>query len=252
MRSIWKGNLNFSLVNIPVKIYAALEAGNDIKFNQINSLTGNGISYKKVDKVTGEDVRNEDIVKGFQYEPGQYVTLTTDEINAVKPESSKSIIVDSFVDLKEVDQSLFDTPYFLGPDNSNDGYSLLVAALKKSKKAAIAKLALRDKENQVLLSVKDNIIMVYKLRYSDEIRDSKNVPGIEKTRVNRDQLALTLDLINTLSKPLDKIKLVDSYKDNLNSLIAAKLKGKDVRIMREDKPVIDIMTALKKSIKKAS
>jgi len=254
MRAIWKGHIRFSLVTIPVRIYTAIDAAKTISFNQLNKETNSPIKYEKRDKSTGELVPNDNIVKGYQYEPGQYVIISPEDIEKVKVKSTKIIEIQAFVDATEVHPTLFDTPYYAGPDGeiATKAYALLCETLKETGKLGVGTVAIRDRESPVLLAPHEGGLIMYKLRYADEVRNIKDVPDLDGIETDQDQLKLSRTLVETMTKSFIDIELKDRYRDALKEMIWAKIDGKEVVAMaEEDRPVVDIMTALKASIDQA-
>jgi DNA end-binding protein Ku len=256
MRAIWKGHIRFSLVTIPVRIYSAIETGSSIRFNQLSRETKNPVGYEKKDKVTGEALKNQDIVKGYQYEPGQYVIVENEDFEKVKLKSTKVIEIAGFVDKSEVHPTLYDSPYFAGPDGdvAAKTYALLKQTLEETGKIGVGKVVLRDRENLMLLTPYGKGMMLYKLRSPEEVRDIKDVPNIdEEVEPDPDQLKLAKTLVDNMTKSFDEIDKSDRYHDALKEIIEAKIEGKEVVSVTEEEPeVVDIMTALKKSIDEAS
>ena len=255
MRAIWKGHIQFSLVTIPIRIYSAIDTAQKIQFNLLSKETNNPVKYEKRDKVTGDTLRQEDIVKGFQYEPGQFVIVEPDDFNKVRLKSTKLIEIEGFVDAKEVHHSLFDSPYFAGPDGQVAGktYALLSEALKKSGKVGVGKVVLRDRESIVLLTPHESGILIYKLRYPKEVRSIIDVPNVTPDiEADADQLKMANTLINSMTKKFNDIKMEDKYNDAIREMIDSKIEGKEIVIMQEEaQEVVDIMTALKASIEDA-
>ncbi|MEQ8470407.1 MAG: Ku protein [Marinoscillum sp.] len=255
MRAIWKGHIRFSLVTIPIRIYNAIDNQQSVKFNLLAKETKNPVKYEKKDKVTGETLRAEDIVKGYQYEPGQFVIVDNDDFDKVKLKSTKVIEIEGFVDTKEVHPTLFDSPYFAGPDGdvAAKTYQLLSEALKKSGKVGVGKVVLRDRENVVLLTPHEKGILLYKLRYPDEVRNISDVPKLGETQeIEAEQLKMANTLIDSMTKKFDDIKLEDRYNGALKDMIINKIEGKEIVSISEEEPeVVDIMTALKQSIEQA-
>lgn len=255
MRAIWKGHIQFSLVTIPIRIYNAIDTAQTIRFNLLSKETHNQVKYEKRDKITGDLLRSEDIVKGYQYEPGQFVIIDDEDFQSVKLKSTKLIEIEGFVDASEVHHTLFDAPYFAGPDGEVAGktYSLLCETLKESGKVGVGKVVLRDRESVVLLTPHESGILLYKLRYPDEVRKVVDVPQVPKeTAADEDQLKLAKTLVDSMSKKFKDIKFEDKYNGALRQMIDSKIEGKEVVIAQEEEPeVVDIMTALKASIDEA-
>ncbi len=255
MRAIWKGHIQFSLVTIPIRIYNAIDTAQKLSFNLLSKETNNPVKYEKRDKNTGDVLRQEDIVKGYQYEPGQFVIIDDEDFNRVKLKSTRLIEIEGFVDAKEVHHTLFDSPYFAGPDGdvAAKTYALLTEALKKSGKVGVAKVVLRDRESMVLLTPHESGILMYKLRYPEEVRSILDVPNVTPDiEADEDQLKMADMLINTMTKKFKDIKMEDKYTDALKEMIDAKIEGKEIVMMQEEEhEVVDIMTALKASIEQA-
>lgn len=255
MRAIWKGHIQFSLVTIPIRLYTAVESGYSIRFNQLNKETKNPVTYQKRDKFTGDPLKSEDIVKGFQYEPGQYVIIDQEDLNNVKLKSTKVIEIEGFVDAEEIHPTLYDSPYYLGPDGEITAktYSLLRETLSQSKKVGIGRFVLRDKEHIVMLAPQQEGLLLYKLRYPQEVRPVNSIPQLDKVNgADKDQLKLAKTLVDSMSKKFDEIDLQDRYHDAVMDLIKAKVEGKElVTVEEKEKPTVDILSALKESIEQA-
>ena len=255
MRAIWKGHIRFSMVTIPIRIYNAIDTAQKVQFNLLAKETNNPVKYERRDKVTGDVLRQEDIVKGYQYEPGQYVIVEPTDFEKVKLKSTKVIEIEGFVDANEVHETLYDAPYFAGPDGevASKTYALLSQALRESGKVGVGKVVLRDRESVVLLTPHERGIMLYKLRYPNEIRNIVDVPNLRiEEEADEEQLQLANMLINSMTKKFKKIEFEDKYNEALKEMIDAKIKGNEVVSFVEEEPeVVDIMTALKASIEQA-
>jgi DNA end-binding protein Ku len=255
MRAIWKGHIRFSLVTIPIRVYNAIDAGQTISFNLLSKEGHNPVAYEKKDKVTGQSLKTEDIVKGYQYEPGQFVIIDDDDFSKVRLKSTKVIDIEGFVKTTEVHPTLFDAPYFIGPDGeiAAKTYALLAKTLKESGKVGVGRVVLRDRETVVLLTPEQNGILLYKLRYPNEVRSIGEVPQLlEDVKVDKEQVKMAKMLVDSMSKQFVDIEMKDNYQDALRGMIQAKIDGKEiVTVEEEEKPVVDIMTALKASIEKS-
>jgi DNA end-binding protein Ku len=251
MRSIWKGHIQFSLVTIPVRLYNAIDTGQTIGFNLLSKEGHHPVGYEKKDKVTGQPLRSEDIVKGYEYEPGQFVIIEQEDLDRVKLKSEKVIEIEGFVSSEEVHPTLFEAPYFLGPDGdvAAKTYGLLCATLKESGKVGVGKVVLRDRETPVLLTPHERGILLYRLRYPSEVRSINEVPSLLEVKAENEQLKLAKTLVDSMTTSFSKIEMKDHYYDALKSIIDAKVAGKEVVMVVEEEPkVVDIMTALKASI----
>jgi len=254
MRSIWKGHIRFSLVTIPIRIYNAVDTEETIRFNQLHKDDNGAVGYEKKCKKCGKALTTEEIVKGYQFEPEQYVIVSPDDLAKIKLKSTKVIEIEGFIDAGEVHPSLYESPYFAGPDGlvATKTYSLLSEALKASGKVGIGKVVLRDREEVVMIAPLDGGLVLYKLRQQSEVRKMESVPQIEHKAVNKDELKLSISLVESMASTLNELDLTDHYRDALRELIEAKIAGKEVvSVPEEEKPVVDIMTALKQSIDQA-
>ena len=254
MRSIWKGHIRFSLVTIPIRIYNAVDTEETIRFNQLHKDDNGAVGYEKKCKKCGKALTTEEIVKGYQFEPEQYVIVSPDDLAKIKLKSTKVIEIEGFIDAGEVHPSLYESPYFAGPDGlvATKTYSLLSEALKASGKVGIGKVVLRDREEVVMIAPLDGGLVLYKLRQQSEVRKMESVPQIEHKAVNKDELKLSISLVESMASTLKELDLTDRYRDALREMIEAKIAGKEVvSVPDEEKPVVDIMTALKQSIDQA-
>jgi DNA end-binding protein Ku len=254
MRAIWKGHIRFSLVTIPIRIYNAIDAAQSISFNLLSKEGHNPVAYEKKDKVTGKPLRNEDIVKGYQYEPGQFVIVEQEDLDKVKLKSTKVIEIEGFVKSEEVHPTLYEAPYFVGPDGdvAAKTYALLAATLKESGKVGVGKVVLRDRETPVLLNPHEGGIVMYRLRFPNEVRSIREVPQLLEARADKEQLKLAKSLVDSMTTRFANIKMEDHYAEELRKIIQAKIEGKEIVSIEEAEPeVVDIMTALKASIEKA-
>ncbi len=251
MRAIWKGHIQFSLVTIPVRIYNAIDSGQSISFNLLSKEGHNPVSYEKKDKVTGQTLKTEDIVKGYQYEPGQYVIIDQEDLNKVKLKSEKVIEIEGFVDTSEVSPTLYEAPYYIGPDGdvAAKTYGLLSHTLKETGRIAVGKVVLRDRETPVLLAPMEGGMVMYRLRYPNEVRSMREVPQLLEVKPDKEQLKLAKTLVDSMTTKFANIEMKDHYTEALKNIIDAKVEGKEVVTRIEETPkVVDIMTALKASI----
>jgi DNA end-binding protein Ku len=254
MRAIWKGHIRFSLVTIPIRIYNAVDGDQTIRFNQLHKEDNGPIGYDKKCKKCQQVVKSEDIVKGYQYEPDQYVIVAPEDIEKIRLKSTRIIEIAGFIDASEVHPTLYESPYYAGPDGmvASKTYALLAETLRSSGKVGVGKVVLRDREDGVLIAPHGPGLVLYKLRHPKEVRKIENVPQLEETKPNKDELKLALNLVESMTTTLDKVDLSDQYMDALREMIEAKIAGKEVVTVEEaPKEVVDIMTALKQSIEQA-
>ena len=253
MRSIWKGHIRFSLVTIPIRIYNAVDTGETIRFNQLHKEDHGAVGYEKKCKKCGKALTGDEIVKGYEFESEQYVIVSPEDLETIKLKSTKVIEIEGFIDASEIHPTLYESPYFAGPDGvvAAKTYALLTQALKASGKAGVGKVVLRDREEIVMIAPLEPGLVLYKLRNPQEVRKIESVPQIEPAEVNKDQLKLSITLVESMALDLKDLDLTDRYRDALREMIEAKIGGKQVfRVAEEEKPVVDIMTALKESIER--
>jgi DNA end-binding protein Ku len=254
MRAIWKGHIRFSLVTIPIRIYSATNSEDSIQFNQLHKEDMGRVGYEKKCKKCGQVLSMSDIVKGYEYESDRYVIIENSDLDKVKLPSTRIVEIEGFIDQSEVHPTLYDTPFFLGPDGevASKAYSLLVKTLKQSKKLAVGRVVLRDREDIVLLNPQENGIVLYKIRYPAEVRNIKDVPMLGNGSIDKNELKLAGTLVESMKTSLAKIELKDRYKESVREVINAKVEGKEIVTPEyETAPVIDLMAALKESISKA-
>ena len=253
MRSIWKGHIRFLLVAIPIRVYNAIEASERIQFNQLHREDFGPIGYDKRCKKCGQIVSNEEITKGYQYEPDRYALVEPEEIAKIKIKTTKAIDILGFVDESEIPPTFFDAPYYLGPDGpvAEKPYALLRQVMNDTGKVGLAKVVLRDREDLVAVFPHENGIVLQKLRYPAEVRKMAEVPEIDQAqRLDKKELQLATSLVEQMITSFSDIDTVDHYHEALRKLIDSKIKGKKVTEFEkvEEIPRLDIMTALKKSL----
>lgn len=251
MRTIWKGHIQFSLVTIPIRLYTAVDSGKSISFDLLTRDEHHPVGYQKQDKITGKPVSKEDIVKGYEYEPDRYVIIEKDDIEKIKPKTSKVIEIQGFTDREEAHPALYDKPYFIGPENESAAktYSLFRRTLEDTGKIGVGTVVLRDKESPVLLTSYENGIMMYKLRYPEQMRSIRDVPNLQDGEVDEEQLKMARQVVESMSKKFSEIDLENQFYRKMKEMIDAKVEGRDVVSVAEKEPETkDIMTALKESI----
>jgi DNA end-binding protein Ku len=257
MRSIWKGHIRFLLVAIPIRVYNAIEASEKIQFNQLHREDFGPVGYDKRCKKCSQIVTNDQITKGYQYEPDRYALVEPDEIAKIKIKTTKAIDIIGFVDSSEIPRTFDDAPYYLGPDGAvaEKPYALLRQVLKDTGKVGLAKVVLRDREDLVAVFPLENGIVLQKLRYPAEIRKIEEVPDVDKTqKVDKKELMLATSLVEQMVTSFTDVDTVDHYHEALRKLIESKIKGKKIAEFEkeEELPRLDIMTALKKSLQASS
>lgn len=254
MRAIWKGHIRFSLVTIPVLVYNAVDTEQTITFNLLHKEDHGPIGYDKRCKKCNKVLSSEEIVKGYKYEPDKYVIVEKEDIEKINLKSTKIIEIAGFIEAGQVHPTLYEAPYYAGPDGTVavQAYTLLVAALRETGKMGIGKVVLHDREDVVMIAPYENALLLYKLRSPKEIRNVKEIPLLDGKHVDKEGLKLASSLVDSMTATLDKIDLTDTYHDALKAIIEAKISGQEIVTVEErEKPVVDIMTALKQSIERA-
>ena len=174
-RAIWTGSISFGLLNVPVKLYSAVSK-QTVRFRELREKDGSRVRHKRVAEADGKEVSYDDIVKGYEFAPDQYVTLTRDELSELDPKKTRAIEIQDFVDLDEIDPIYFEHPYYLGPDKGAEkAYALLVAAMKDAHKVAIARFVLRNKENLAAIRPMGDVLTMATMRFADEVTDPKDL-----------------------------------------------------------------------------
>ncbi len=255
MRSIWKGHIRFLLVAIPIRVYNAIETSEKIQFNQLHRDDYGPIGYDKRCKKCGQVVSNDQITKGYQYEPDRYAIVEPEDIAKVKIKTTKAVDIIGFVDRSEIPTTFYDAPYYAGPDGpvSEKPYALLREVMKQTGKVGIGKVVLRDREDLVAVFPMEDGLVLQKLHYPHELRKMEDVPDLEGAqKLNKNELKLATTLVSEMSTSLSEIDTVDNYHSALKTLIESKIKGnKVVEFEVEELPRLDIMSALKKSLQQS-
>jgi len=254
MRSIWKGHIRFLLVAIPVRLYNAIETSEQIHLNQLHKDDFGPIAYDKRCKKCNKVVSKDDIVKGYQYTKDQYAIIEPDDIAKIKLKTTKVIDIVGFVDAAEIPPTLYESPYFAGPDGEvgSKTYALLREVLKDTGKVGLGKVVLRDREDFVAIAPQGEGLVLYRLRYPKEVRKVDEVPQLEHQEIDKNELKLAHTLVDQMVTSIGEIEMRDRYSEALKEVIEAKIEGKEVAgFVEEEQPTVDIMTALKESIKQA-
>ncbi len=252
MHTVWKGSISFGLVNIPVKMFTATE-NRDIKFRYLHKSCSTPLNYRKVCPNCNVEVKDEDIVRGYEYEPGRFVVLNEADLEAIRKNPGfKSIEILDFVNLSEIDPVYFDRTYYLAPqDSGGKAYNLLRQAMNDTGRIAIARVVLRSKETLAALRVYQNALVLETLFYAAEVRPASQIPGLpEKTDTDAKELEIAVKLIDSLTAKFEPEKYTNDYNTALSELIAKKIEGKEIRVAPQasKQNVIDLMEALKASL----
>jgi len=257
-RPVWSGSISFGLVNVPVKAYTAVR-DHDVHFNQLEKRSGARIRNKKVSEKSGKEVEADDIAMGFEIRKGRYVTFDKDELEALKPESTKAVEVTDFVDLEAVDPIYYERTYWLGPadDQGKQAYGLLLAAMEDKQKVAIGTVVMRNKQYLAAIRPLDGALAMSTMRFADEVVPRSEVDGVPNRRTKPDAKALRLatQIVDSLAGDWKPEQYHDTYAEELRSRIERKDKGKDVveegAEAAPDAKVLDLMEALEQSVSAA-
>lgn len=229
VRSIWSGSLGFGLVNVPVKVVSAVRQ-KDVRFHMLHRQDGARILQKRVCSADGEEVPYEDVVKGYQVGPDEYVVVTPEELDAVDPEKTQAIDIQDFVDIHQIDPIYYEKPYYLVPEKgAGKAYRLLLQAMAESQKVAIARVVMRTKEHLVAVRPVGDVLAMTTLVYHDELVDQADLEVSEKAaKPSEKELAMAQQLIDALSTDFDPEKYHDEYRERVMRLIESKAEGKEI------------------------
>ncbi len=251
MQTVWKGSISFGLVNIPVRMFAATE-DRDIKFRYLHKQCNTPIKYSKVCPTCNFEVGQDDIIKGFEYEPGKFVLINDEDLAGIAPEINKSIEILDFVDMKEIDPIYFAKSYYLSPqETGGKAYSLLKESMDNTGKIGIAKITIRNKQSLAAIRVFQNLLVMETIYFPDEIRPVASVPDIPlNIKLEEKELEMAKHLIENLSTNFVPEKYTDDYRLALKELINKKIVGQEVEVAPKETRanIIDLMEALKASI----
>jgi DNA end-binding protein Ku len=252
-RPTWQGHLRLSLVTCPVALYSGVRRAGDIHFNMLSAKTHNRVRMIPTDPESGP-IDRADIVKGYEIDKDRYVIVTDDEIKAVRLESTRTIDIERFVDVADIDRMYWNEPYFLLPDGkmAQEAYAVIREAMKRTDRIALGRVVMHTRERLMAIEPRDDGLVAYTLRTKDEVRDpAEAFDEIPKTKADTAMVEIAEKIIAQLSGPFDPSKFNDRYEEALKKLIAQKQKGKG-RIAEveepEDTKVVDLMAALRKSL----
>jgi DNA end-binding protein Ku len=253
-RPAWQGHLKLSLVTCPVALYNAISPRGDVHFNLINPSTGNRIRMITVDAGTDKPVERKKLVKGYEISKGEYVTLTPEEIESVRLESTRTIDIDTFVPAEDIDRLYWDHPYFLVPDGkmAAEPFAVIRSAMERSGRIALGKVVMSQRERLLALEPRDKGIVATTLRSHDEVRDIKKAfADIPSVKPERDMIAIAEKIMGQKAADFDAEKFQDRYENALRALIRDKEKGREIVHVDEPEPtdVGDLMSALRASLK---
>jgi DNA end-binding protein Ku len=254
-RSIWTGAISFGLVTVPVKLYSAVNR-KTVRFHQLSGKSGVRIAQKRVDPQSGEEVAYEDIVKGFELAPDRYVVVEPSELDTLQPKKTKTIEIEDFVELSQIDPIYYDHPYYLVPGAGGaKPYRLLLEAMAETEKVAIARVVIRSKEQLVAIRAMGNVLAMATMLFADEILPPdrlEELPDPQEVKTTKREVEIAKQLIGSLTGDFEPEKYRDTYREDVLALIERKAEGKEIAVQPEAEevpaPAPDLMSALKASL----
>jgi DNA end-binding protein Ku len=251
-RPIWSGSISFGLVNVPVRLYPAVQE-HKLHFHLVHEPDSSPIGYQKICKAEDKPVPEDEIVKAFEYRKGEYVFMSDEDFEQARVEGQRSIDISDFVPYEEIDPIFFAKTYYLGPASGAERvYRLFARALEESELAAVAKFVMRQRQHLGALRVRDGVLALEQLYFADEIRPTEDI-DTGKERVGKEELAMARQLIEQGTTRWKPERYKDTYRDELKAAIEAKRKGKDVHAAPEvegDEKPIDLLEALRASVER--
>jgi len=252
-RAIWSGSISFGLVNVPIKLYSAISP-KDVRFNQLEEGTNARIRQKRVSAETGEEVPYENIVKGYEVAPDRYVVITPEELEGLDPKATRTIDIEDFVELDQIDPIHYERPYYLVPERgAAKAYALLLTAMKDTNKVAIARMVLRTKQYLAAIRPMGDVLCLETMLFADEVvptEDLEGVPGAD-VEISDRELKMARQLIESLSTDFEPEKYHDEYREQVMALIDRKAEGQEFVAQpaaEEPTRVVDLMAALEASL----
>ncbi len=255
-RPIWSGTISFGLVAIPIKLYNGVSK-KSVSFNQLDDRSMSRIRLKKVAADTGEEVPDEHIVKGYEISKGRYVVVDPDELEPFIPSATRSIELEEFVDLAEIDPVYFDSPYIVAPDKTPKPYALLARAMEKAGKVAIGRFVMRNKQYVAALRAVDGKLMMSTMVFADEVVPTSSVDeldGLDEVQVSDKEVLMAEALVESLSASFEPKKYRDNYREQVLDLIERKAAGEQFEApvaIAAAPQVVDLMAALEASVRAA-
>jgi DNA end-binding protein Ku len=254
-RSIWTGAISFGMVTVPVKLYSAINR-KTVRFHQLNGKSGVRIAQRRVDPVSGEEVPYEDIVKGYEIAPDRYVLIEPGELESLEPKKTKTIEIEEFVELAQIDPVFYDHPYYLAPGPGGaKPYKLLVEAMSETGKVAIARVVIRSKEALVALRPMGPALGMATMIFADEVIPAESIEEIaeaEEVKTTGRELEIAKQLIESLAADFEPSRFTDAYRQQVLEMIERKAQGEEITIQPEAEevaaPAPDLMGALKASL----
>lgn len=255
-RPVWNGTISFGLVAIPVKLYHAVRKQN-ISFNQLDDRTMSRIRYQKISAADGEPVPDEHIVKGYEVSKDRYIVVDPDELEPFVPAATKTVELEEFVDLEEIDPVYIDSAYYVAPGSNPKPYALLAQAMEKAGKVAIGRFVMRNKQYTAAIRAEEGRLVMSTLAYADEVVDPESIEeldGLADIEVTDSEVAMAESLVDSLTAAFEPEKYRDEYREQVRELIDMKADGQEFTAPESaaEKPkVVDLMAALEASVAKA-
>src|SRR5437764_3024398 len=253
-RAIWSGAISFGLVNVPVKLYSATSP-KTVRFHQLSGKTGARIRQKRVDPSTDEEVPYEDIVKGYEVTPERYVVIQPEELDALDPKATRTIDIEEFVDLEEIDPIYYDHSYYLAPSAGGaKAYRLLLEAMREAGKVGIGRVVIRSKQQLCALRPTGDVMTMSTMLFGDEVLPPDRIDeleAVEEAEATKRELTMAQQLIDSLSTEFDPGKYHDEYRERVLELIERKAAGEEIAVQpqaEEEAPAPDLMAALEASL----
>jgi DNA end-binding protein Ku len=253
-RAIWSGAISFGLVNVPVKLYSATSP-KSVRFHQLSSKTGARIRQKRVDPTTGEEVPFEDIVKGYELSPDRYVLIEPEELEALDPKATKTIDIEEFVEMSDIDPIYYDHSYYLAPTTGGaKAYALLLEAMREAEKVAIGRVVIRSKQQLCALRPTGDVMTMSTMLFGDEVVPPDRIDELDavgEAEATKRELTMAQQLIDSLSGEFDPDKYRDDYRERVLDLIERKAAGEEIAVQPEAEdttPAPDLMAALEASL----
>ncbi len=253
-RAIWTGAISFGLVNVPVKLYSATSP-KTVRFHQLSAKTGARIKQKRVDPSTGDEVGFDEIVKGYELTPDRYVLIEPDELDALDPKATKTIDIEEFVNLAEIDPIYYDHSYYLAPTTGGaKAYQLLLEAMREAEKVAIGRVVIRSRQQLCALRPTDDVMTMSTMLFGDEVLSPDRIDELDalgEAEASKRELTMAQQLIESLSAEFDPAKFKDDYRERVLDLIERKAAGEEIAVQphaEEPAAAPDLMAALEASL----
>jgi DNA end-binding protein Ku len=254
-RAIWTGTISFGLVTVPVKLYSAVDR-KTVRFHQLSGKTGVRVAQKRVDPQTDEEVPYQDIVKGYEIAPERYVTIEPAELDSLEPKKTKTIEIEEFVELSQIDPIYYDHPYYLAPGTGGaKPYRLLLEAMEETGKVAIARVVIRSKEQLVAVRPMGSVLGMATMLFPDEVLPPERLDEVveaAKAKTTKREVDIAKQLIESLADDFEPAKFRDTYREEVLAMIERKAEGKEIAVQPRAEevraPAPDLMSALKASL----